>query len=399
MSENHKKTAWSFIVLMAMLMSFIALSIDAMLPALGQIGKDLKVSNPNDVQHVVSSIFLGMSMGLVFFGPLADAYGRKPAIYLGTGIFILGCLISTFAQTFEIMILGRLLQGLGGASCRVVTLAMIRDRFEGNRMAKVMSLIMIIFIMVPVFAPSIGQVLLFFANWRFIFVFMLMLSLVSTVWLAFGQEETLAEEHRLPFSLKTMRNGIMETLKNKVARNYTIISGLSFGSFIGYLNSTQQLLQEDYGLGDSFSIAFGGLALMIGLASFANSKWVDKVGMERLCRRALIVIVGLSVICLGLSYFYEGRPPLIILMTYFGATFFCFGILFGNVNSLALQPLGHIAGVANSVISSITTLLSVLLGGFIGYCYNGTVFPIILGFLVLGILSSILMYKLTIHIK
>ena len=152
--------SWKFIALMALLMSFVALAIDAMLPALGQIAIDLKVVNRNDVQQVISSIFLGMSFGLVFFGPFSDSYGRKPAIYLGMSIFILGCLISIFSQSFEVMILGRILQGLGGASCRVITIAMIRDKFEGAQMGKVMSLIMIFFIMVPALAPSIGQLIL-----------------------------------------------------------------------------------------------------------------------------------------------------------------------------------------------------------------------------------------------
>ncbi len=397
MSQNKdsQTTPWNFIALMAILMSFVALAIDAMLPALAQIGQDLNVHNANDVQLVISTIFLGMGLGLVFFGPFSDSFGRKPAIYLGMGIFMIGCLASIFSTTFEVMIAGRLLQGLGAASCRVITLAMIRDRFEGNTMAKVMSLIMIIFILIPALAPSIGQGILLFASWRSIFVFMLGLGIVSVLWLALKQPETLSKGDRLPFSLKIILNGIIETIKNRISRNYTIASGLIFGAFVGYLSSAQQILQEQYQLGDKFAFVFGFLALAIGLASFANSKWVDKYGMEALCKQALIVLVAIALVFLPICYYLSGHPSLLALMVYLIITFFCFGILLGNFNTLAIQPLGHIAGVANSVISSLQTLLSVGLGGFIGYSYDGTVLPLTVGFFILGICSLILVLRLT----
>jgi len=378
---------------MAILMSLVALSIDAILPALRQIGQDLNVQHANDVQLIISSVFLGMSLGLMFFGPYSDSYGRKPAIYLGMVIFFGGCLASIFAESFQIMIVGRFLQGLGAASCRVCTLAMIRDRFEGNKMAKIMSQIMIIFVFVPALAPSIGQGFLFIANWRSIFIFMLALGIVSVLWLALKQAETLDKKKRLPFSIKTIANGIVETIKNKTSRGYTLASGLIFGAFVGYLSSAQQILQEQYQLGSQFSIFFGFLALSIGLASFANSKWVDIIGMESLCKRALMILVGTAMVFIPICYYLKGHPPLSILMTYLVITFFCIGILFGNFNSLAIQPLGHIAGVANSVISSLQTLISVGLGGFIAYSYDGTVLPLIIGFFMLGLGSLIIVFQ------
>ncbi len=391
---NNQTTPWPFISLMATLMSFVALAIDAMLPALGQIGQDLKVQNPNDVQLVISSIFLGMSIGLIFFGPISDSFGRKPGIYIGMSVFIVGCLTSIFSPTFEIMIVGRVLQGIGAASCRVITVAMIRDRFEGIAMAKIMSLIMIFFILVPALAPSIGQLILMVANWRVIFVFMLFLSITSVLFLAFRQPETLEVDKRLPFSLKTILNGILETLNNYKARNYTIASGLVFGAFIGYLSSSQQILQVQYKLGKLFPIFFGILALAIGLASFANSRWVDRFGMEKLCQKALMILVSLAIFFLVFSYFNDGHPPLIALMLYLMCSFFCFGILFGNLNTLAVQPLGHIAGVANSVISSLQTFISVILGGSIGHYYNGTIIPVIVGFLILGLCGLIVLLNM-----
>ena len=369
---------------MATLMSFIALSIDVMLPALGVIGRELKVQNPNDVQLIVSSIFLGMGIGLTFFGPLSDSFGRKPTIYLGMFIFLIGCLASIFSSNFEVMLFGRLLQGLGGASCRVTTLSIIRDRFEGREMAKIMSFVTIFFILVPALAPSLGQLILLFFSWRSIFALMFVMGILSVTWLALGLPETLVPEKRLPFSVRTILNGARETLSHRASRRYTLASGFVFGAFIGYISSAQQVLQEQYQLGERFSLVFGFMALAIGVASFANSKWVDRYGMVNLCKKALVVLVSVAALFLPYSYLHQGHPPLFLLVGYLMVTFFCCGILFGNFNALAIQPLGHIAGVANSVISSLQTLMSVGFGGFVGYSYSGTILPIVSGFLILG---------------
>lgn len=383
-----------FVALMAMLMSFVALAIDSMLPALGQIGQSLNVRNANDTQLVISTIFLGMGFGLMIFGPLSDSYGRKPAIYGGISIFVLGCLLSYYAQSFEIMLIGRALQGLGAASSRVITLAMIRDKYEGNAMAKIMSLIMIIFILVPALAPSIGQGILMIGDWRDIFSFMAAFAAVGFIWFFIRQPETLKPEHKHPFKLRTVVDGIKETLKNKTARSFTIASGLIFGGLVGYLSSSQQILQVQYGLGDLFSIYFGGLALSIGAASFANSKWVEKYGMLKLCLKSLKLLTLLAMLFIPVTYYFQGHPPLALFMAYLLVTFFCFGILFGNFNALAVEPLGHIAGVANSVISSLQTLMSMLLGSTIGYFYNGTIFPLIIGFFILGAWSWYLTHNI-----
>ncbi len=385
----------SFVALMAVMMSFIALSIDAMMPALGQIGADLDVQNSNDVQFVISFIFIGLAVGILFFGPFADSFGRKNAIYLGMGIFLIGCLASIFASSFKVMLAGRILQGMGAASCRVSTMCMIRDKFEGNTMAKVMSFIMIIFILSPALAPSLGQLVLFFASWRYIFVVMFVIGAVGVIWLAMGQEETLAIEKRRPFRFKPILEAVKETLWNRIARGYTIASGLIFGAFVAYLNLAQQILQEQYMLGEAFALAFGFLALGIGLASFANTRWVYRYGMEFICKGSLIIMVGISIIFLPVSLFFGGHPPLVILMIFLFVTFFCCGLLFGNFNTMAIHPVGHIAGSASSVIGSLQTLLSAGLGALVGSQYQGTINPLILSFLVLGVLSLILVFRLS----
>jgi len=385
-----------FISLMALLMSLVALTIDAMLPALSQIGDDLNVANPNDIQLIVSTVFFGMAMGLMLYGPISDSYGRKKAIYLGIGIFLIGSLISSLSTSFTLMLVGRVVQGFGAAACRVVTLAMIRDKFSGREMGRVMSLIMVIFIMVPALAPSLGQLVLLVAEWRVIFWMIFILALAGLLWLYFRQPETLDEDSRIPFSLENIISGVRETLKNPFSRGYTIASGLMFGAFVGYLSTAQQILQVQYQLGELFSLYFGCLALAIGCSSFVNSRLVMHFPMGVLC---LVSLLALCVISFGfygyIEYFLEpslevgvvAQPTLLALMIYLAAVFFCFGILFGNFNTLALNPLGHIAGVATSVISSVQTLLSVVIGGLIGQYYNGTVQPLVFGFLACGVVT------------
>ena len=371
-----------FIALMAALMSMVALSIDAMLPALGIIGQDLNITNPNDSQLIISSVFLGMAFGLIIYGPISDSFGRKNAIYLGIGIFLVGCLISIFAQDFNHMLIGRVLQGFGAAACRVITIAMMRDKFDGKEMAKNMSLIMMVFIMVPALAPSVGQLILLFANWHYIFVVLFIFALVSCVWLHMRQPETLADEKRIGFSFKNIKRGMVETIKHPEARTYTLAAGIMFGAFVGYLTSSQQILQVQYETGELFSVYFGILALAIGFSSFANSKLVMKVPMQTLCLFALWVVFISSAIFLLYINMINGQPNLLSFMLYMMCTFFCFGILFGNFNTLAVHSLGHIAGVATSVISTVQTLISVMVGTYVGQHYNGTVTPMVLGFIV-----------------
>ena len=390
MSVRAQTSVAEFVGLMALLMSLTALTIDTMLPALSQIGASLGVKNPNDSQLIITTIFMGMAFGLILFGPLSDSYGRKNAIHLGVLAFLFGSLVSLFAPDFKIMLLGRVLQGFGISSIRVSALAMIRDRFEGREMGRIMSMIMIVFIMTPALAPSAGWLILLFAHWRAIFGLFVLLGLAAMLWLHFRQPETLPPEKRRKFSLRNIRAGALETLKHPVARGYTIVSGLIFGGFVGYLSSSQQILQVQYGLGEYFSIYFGALALAIGAASFANSRLLKKYTMETLCLISLATLSVISTLFFLYAYYAAGQPDFFTFTIYLAITFFGFGILFGNFNALAIQPLGHIAGVANSVIGSVQTLLSMALGGAIGQLYDGTVLPLVLGFLLPGVAALLL---------
>lgn len=368
-----------------MMMALTALSIDAMLPALPHIAQDLGTANPNDRQLVVSVIFLGLAVGQLFFGPLSDSVGRKPAIYAGFALYIVGSLLALAAPTFSVLLVGRILQGLGVSAPRAVTLALVRDQYAGRAMARVMSFVMTVFIFVPMLAPTLGQAILFAAGWRAIFGVFVLLTVILLVWLALRQPETLPKERRAPFSGGRIANAVMEILRNRVALGYTLTAGLISGAFIGYLNSSQQIFQEQYALGDLFPVIFAVVASSVGLASFLNSRLVMRFGMRFLARRALLAILTLAVIALGISLLTGGQPPLLLFLGYIMLSFFCVGILFGNLNALAMEPLGHIAGIGAAAVGAISTLISAFLGAIIGQSYNGTVLPLVLG---LGVLAG-----------
>jgi len=373
-----------FIALMAFSMSLVALSIDAMLPAFPDMALDLRITNPNDVQLVISLLFTGLAIGQLFYGPVSDSVGRKPALYVGFFLFILGSLISMVASSYVLMLSGRFLQGLGAAGPRTIAVALIRDRFHGSAMARVMSFIMTVFILVPILAPSLGQVILFVAPWRAIFAVLIFLALVTMMWLAIRQPETLRPEYRKPFTTRGIIAGFRVVLSNSSVMAYTLVTGCVSGAFFGYLNVCQQIFQVQYGLGTRFPLFFALLAFSVGVASLLNSKLVMRFGMHRLANWALRAMTAVSALFLLMVWFNQGHPPLWLFMILCLTLFFCIGILFGNLNSIAMEPLGHVAGTGAAVIGSIGTLVAVGLGYLIGSFYNGTLYPMAIGFVILG---------------
>jgi DHA1 family bicyclomycin/chloramphenicol resistance-like MFS transporter len=380
-----------FVALVAVTISLVALAIDSMLPAIGQIASDLGVRDPNDRQLVITMLFLGLAAAQMIYGPLSDSLGRKAPMYAGFGIFLLGSLVSIFAVNFTMMLVGRLLQGIGAAGPRILAVAMVRDLYQGNAMASIMSMAMAVFILVPIIAPGLGQLILLFAPWQAIFVLLLVLGAAALAWHVQRQHETLPPERRLPFSATRIWQAIAETCCNRIALGYTIVAGFIFGAFVGYLTSSQQIFQEIYGVGRLFAVYFGALAVAIGIAAITNSKLVMKYGMRRMCRWALGIGCGLSIAFWLYVAAVDSQPPLHLLMAYLLPVFFAFGVLFGNFNALAMEPLGHIAGVAAAVVGSFTTFISLAIGTLIGQAYDGSVMPLVSGFAGLSALSLLLM--------
>jgi DHA1 family bicyclomycin/chloramphenicol resistance-like MFS transporter len=373
-----------FVALMATMTALIALSIDMMLPALPAIAATLGIQRANDSQLIVSLLFLGFGFGQFFYGPISESVGRKPAVYVGLALFSSGCLLALAARSFTVMLAGRVLQGVGVGGPRAMTIALVRDRFEGRAMARVMSLVMAVFILVPVIAPSIGQAILGFAGWRTIFVVYLTLALVVWIWFAWRQEETLAPERRLPLSMGNIARGAREVFTNRLAFGYTLAAGVVYGAFIGYLSSVQQILQGQYAVGPKFPLYFATLAVGLGGASLCNARLVGRYGMRPLAGVALRLVFAISLVFLVVVASRAGHPPLWTLITYLLVSFFGIGLLFGNLNALAMQPLGHIAGIGAAVVGGSQTLISLALGTMIGQSYDNTVLPLVAGFAILS---------------
>src|SRR4029450_12775840 len=316
-SSNRPTTSLGeFVALMATLTALVSLSIDMVLPALPAIGATLGVERANDNQLVISLLFLGFGLGQLFYGPLSDAAGRKPAAYAGLAVFTAGCLLALLARTFPMMLAGRFLQGVGVAGPRTITLALVRDRFEGRAMARVMSLIMAVFILVPVVAPAIGQAIIAVSGGKMIFGVYLVMAVVASTWFGVRQEETLPSNRRIPFSLGRMTSAMRDGVINRQAIGYTVASGYVFGAFLGYLTSAQQILQQQYGLGTRFPLYFAMLAITIGGASLLNASLVVRYGMRALSNWSLRGISLASVVFTAVASAASGHPPLWMLMTY-----------------------------------------------------------------------------------
>jgi len=370
--------------MLALMVSLLAMSIDSMLPALGEIGDDLRPGNPNDVQYVVTMMLLGFAVGQIVAGPLSDSYGRKPIIYGGYVLFIIGCVLSIVAQEFSTMLVGRFLQGLGAAAPRIVSVALVRDGYQGRAMARIMSIIMAIFILVPSIAPAIGQGVMFVSNWRAIFGLLLIIAVVAFVWFAIRQPETLAPAHRRKFSFGAIAGGIREAAGYRALTGYTLATGIIFGAFVGYLSSSQQIFQDAYLVGQWFVVYFGCASLSIGAASAFNARVVVKLGMKYMTWRALFGLTAASGAFIPIVLLSRGLPPLWIFMTWLIVVFFFIGIIFGNFNALAMEPVGHMAGLGAAIVGSVGTLISLPIGWAIGGAYNDTVTPLVSGFALSG---------------
>lgn len=381
-----------FVPLMAIMISLVALSIDAMLPALPHIGQDLGVQGANDQQLVISALFLGFGAAQIVYGPLSDSIGRKTAIHSAYVIFLIGCLLSIFATSFDVMLLGRLLQGIGAGGPRIVCVALVRDQYEGREMARIMSFVMGVFILVPAMAPAIGQGIIMLWHWRAIFVAFLVLAFVAWIWFILRQPETLPAHRRVNFSFYVIWSGIKQTCGNRISLGYILVSGLVFGALVGYLLSAQQMFSVIYGIVELFPAYFSVLALALGLASVINGQLVMKLGMRLLSTCAAGALAILSTVFFIYAAFVGGVPDLWLNMAFFICAFMCFGLLFGNVNALAMEPLGRIAGIGAAVIGSLSTLISVPLGTVIGQLFDGTVLPLVGGFAVMGTLASMIIY-------
>ncbi|MCO6052136.1 multidrug effflux MFS transporter [Mesorhizobium sp. RP14(2022)] len=379
---------WEFIALAAALMALNALAIDIMLPGLQQMGESLGVMEENHRQYVISAYFGGLGIALLFYGPLSDRFGRRKPLLTGLVIYVGAAFCAGFAPNFETLLALRFIQGVGAASTRVIAVSAVRDRFGGRQMAEIMSLVFMVFMVIPVVAPSIGQLVMIFAEWHWIFIVMAMGAALITLWAFLRLPETLEPERRRPISVRAIASAFGTVLTNRISIFYTLASTIIFGSLFGFINSAQQVYVGIYQLGTWFPVVFALVAAFMALSSFLNSRLVVKIGMRRLSHGAIIGFTLVSLIWLALSL--QGVVPLPIFLALFALAMFQFGWIGSNFNSLSMEPLGHIAGTASSVQGFIQTIGGGIIGAFVGQSFDGTTTPLAMGYAGVGLLGIVM---------
>lgn len=379
--QDRRLSRPEFIAMSALLFATVAFSIDAMLPALPEIGAELTPDALNHAQYILTSFVLGMGLGTLVVGPLSDSYGRKPVILAGAVLYVIGAALAGLAQSLELVLLGRLIQGLGAAAPRVVALAVIRDLYAGRDMARIVSFVMMIFTLLPAIAPTIGAGIIALTGWRGIFAAFLVFSALSIGWFAIRQVETLPPERRRPLQVASLAEAAREVIANPVARIATLVQTLIFSVLFMNLSSVQQVFDIHFGRGATFPFWFAFIAIVAGSASFTNAMLVGRLGMRYLIRTTIqgqMILSGAmaAMFWAGLWPAWAEFPAYVLWsITLFGML----GLTIGNLNALAMEPLGHIAGMAASIIGALATVGSVILAVPVGQAFDGTPRPLATG--------------------
>ena len=377
-----------FVALMAMVAATVAFSIDAMLPALPEMGAALSPDSLNNAQLIITSFVLGMGVGTLFTGPLSDAFGRKPVMIGGAVVYIVACFVAWQAQSLEVMLAARVVQGLGASGPRVVAMAMTRDLYAGRDMARVLSFVMIVFALVPALAPTIGHYIVVLFGWHAIFLSFIVFSIVSSIWLFLRQPETLSPDKRRPLSMRTLLAAIGEMFAHRTARLSILIQTLTFGMLFNMLSSTQQVFDQTFGQGDVFHLWFGGIAVVAASSGFLNAWLVGRLGMRAIIKGMYIAQIAITVVMVAITA--SGSPYWLAFGGYVIwvlSNFFQAGMTIGNLNTLAMEEMGHIAGLAASVIAAVSTIGAVMIAVPIALQFDGTPLPMALGTLACAVLA------------
>ena len=379
----------SIIILSASLMALGAFSIDTILPSISYLKKDFNFL-PQNSHWIITSVFIGIAIGQLVFGPVSDSIGRKKTAIIGLIIFSIGCLLSIISKDYFLFLITRFLQGLGSGAAVVVSRAMARDFFEGRKLAQIMSLVTTIFILVPVFAPSIGQIIISISNWKIIFVFMLFLSIILKLFILFKYLETEKVMNDLRFN-STLR-GFVEVFSSKTSRTYTIAAGLIFGILVSFLNIAQPLFQEFLMVGKSFALYFGLGALSVGIGAIINARIVTIINPQKIVLIALYSTAIWAIFFYSLIFF-NLKIDIVNVMIFLIPVFLLFGLLFGNMNALALTPMGHIAGTASAVIGTTSIVIAIPIGSIIAHHYRGPIDMFVQLIIIISLINILLVRR------
>lgn len=379
------------VALLVAMTSVVALAIDMMLPALDDIATDLGVGEGNSQQFVITSYLAGFGAAQLFYGPLSDRFGRKPVILVSLALFLVMTLVCTLSPSYDLLLVARFLQGGAAAACRVIAVAIARDVTSGRRMAEVMSMVMTAFMAVPVLAPTLGQIILTFAPWRFVFGFLMLFAGGLMVWLQLRLPETLHPEFRVPLKLKTIIATFAETARHRLMVGYTLAAMPFFGGLYGFLGTSQQVFVGHFGLSDAhFPIAFAAIAGGIGVTSYINSRLVMRLGQRRLSHGALIAFAVVST--LHSAILLAGVDNLWVFLVLLSVAMAFMGLIAANFSALAMEPVGHIAGTASAAYGFMTGVVGAFIGSAIGQMYNGTPVPLILAQAVMSVLAVAMVF-------
>ena len=377
-----------FVALMALLQALQALAIDAMLPALGVMSGDLGVSDANERQLVVGIFLLCSGLGSLFPGALADRYGRRPVLFVCVGGYVLFSLAAALTTTFTMLLVMRACAGLLASGMVVMSATMIRDRYSGDKMARLQSLVGVVFMVVPMAAPALGQGVLLFAGWRWIFGIMAGLGAAIWLWVWFRLPETLHPEFRQAINVKAIAGNMRIALTTRAAIGYVLGMALIQGALFGYINSSQQLVAEHFGAGELFPLVFGAMALAMALANLMNSRIVERFGARRVSHIAMVAYIFVA----ATQLFFASGPheTLWQFMPMMTLNLCLMGFISANFQSIALQPFARIAGAAASLQVFLRLVIGSTLGALIGQAYDGSARPLALALAVAGVLCLVL---------
>lgn len=368
-----------FVVVIAAIMALNPLAMDMMLPALPNIGASFHIDLANRLQEVLSAFLIGFGVGQFIIGPLSDSFGRRPVLLGGMVLYAIASVLAVAAPTFETLLLARALEGLGTSATRVIATSIVRDCYAGRRMASVVSLAMMVFIAVPVLAPSFGQAVMLITHWRGIFVALMAYGLVALAWSFLRLPETLPASERKAFSLSEVIDAYRQTVTNRQTLGYAVAAGGVQGALFAFVFCSQQVFTGIYKLGPYFPLAFAAVAIGVAIAGFLNARVVGRLGMRVMSHSALVGFLAVAATMFVAAKL--GALPLALFMALAALMMFAFGLMVANFTALAMEPQGHIAGTASSLYGTITTLLGIGIGATIGQDYDGTLLPFATGFL------------------
>jgi DHA1 family bicyclomycin/chloramphenicol resistance-like MFS transporter len=359
---QYRMSRRELLTLISAIMALMAMGIDLMLPAFDDIREAYGLpEGSTETANVITVFFLGLAVAQIVYGPLADRYGRKPVLYLGTAIYLAGAVGSALAPTFELLLVSRFVWGIGAAGSRVVATAIVRDRFEGAAMASAMSQIMAVFMLVPILAPTIGTGLIAVFPWRSVFWFCAVFAIVIVVW-TLRMRESLHPAHRRPLSVGASARGYVEVARTRVTSGYTIATIFLQGVFTTYLASSELIITEVFDRETQFPYIFGAVATLFAVGALLNGRIVRQVGIHRLVNQTYMVLIPISVLLVIVSVISGGQPNFWIYMPILAVALGSFMLLMPNLNTAAMTPVGHLAGTASALSGSVRMAGGAVLG-------------------------------------